>query len=101
MEEDKRSVQVAKAFSRFLKTRDSSLVERVTLQEIDKALLLYQREKGHPVYRAMEEKAAEMRQEERYRREGGRKWEERIVAVIAGLTIALLVILLKRYVFSP
>jgi hypothetical protein len=49
----------------------------------------------------MEKKAAEMRQEERYRREGGRKWEERIVGFIAGLTIALVVILLRRYVFSP
>jgi hypothetical protein len=100
LEEDKRSVQVAKAFSRFLKTRDSSLVESITLQEIEKALLQYQREKGHPIYKAME-KAAEMRQEEQYRREGGRKWEERIVGFIAGLTIALLVILLRRYVFSP
>jgi len=101
LEENESSVQVAKAFSRFVKTGEASLVERVSLQEIEKALLRYRREKGHPVYRAMEKRAAEMREGERYRREGARKWEERTVGFIAGLTVALLILLLRRYVFPP
>lgn len=101
MEKDERSLQVAKAFSRFLKTGEASLVERVSLQEIEKALLRYRRERGHPIYRAMEKRAAEMRVGERHSREGARKWQERTVGFIAGLTVALLILLLRRYVFSP
>jgi hypothetical protein len=101
LQEDERSVQVAKVFARFLKTGDSSLVKHCTLQEMDKALLRYRKEKGHPIYRAMENRAAEMREGERHSREVKRKWEERVVGFIAGLTVALLILLLRRYVFSP
>jgi hypothetical protein len=101
VEDDESSVQVAKAFARFLRTGDSSLVKRFTLQEMEKALLRYRKEKAHPIYRAMEKRAAEMREGQRHRQEGVRKWQERVVGFIAGLTVALLILLLRRYVFSP
>jgi len=101
MEQDERSLQIASAFARFVKTGEESLIENFSREEIEKTLLRHHTEKGHPIYEAMEKKVAQLKETERYKiKAAEQKWENRIVGFISGLTAALIVVLLRKYLFS-
>ena len=100
MEEDQRSLQITGAFIRFLEKDEKSVIERFTCKELEANLSKHETEKGHPIYQAIEKRIAELREIERYKRETGQKWENRIIGFISGLIVALIIVLLRRYLFS-
>jgi hypothetical protein len=51
-------------------------------------------------YGAMKKRVAELREIERYKRETEQKWEDRITGFILGLIVALIIIVLRKYLFS-
>jgi hypothetical protein len=100
MEEDQRSLQITGSFIRFLETGEESLIEHFTREELEANLLKHQAEKGHPVYEVIEKRVAELRERERYKREKEQKWADRTIGFISGLIVALIIILLRKYLFS-
>jgi len=100
MEEDQRSLQITGAFIRFLEKDEKSVIERFTRKELEANLSKHETEKGHPIYQAIEKRIAELREIERYKRETEQKWENRIIGFISGLIVALIIVLLRRYLFS-
>jgi len=101
MDQDESSLQIASAFARFVKTGEESFIENFSPEEIEKTLLRHHTEKGHPIYQAMEERAAQLKEPERYQLEAAeQKWENRIIGLISGLGVALIVILMRKYLSS-
>lgn len=101
MEEDERSLQIARAFARFVKTGEESLIDNFAREEIETTLSQLETQKDHPIYEAIEKRIAQLRERERYTRERiEEKWEGRIIGFISGLTVALIVVLLRKYLFS-
>lgn len=100
MEEDQRSLQITGAFIRFLEKGEKSVIERFTRKELEANLSKHETEKGHPIYQAIEKRIAGLREIERYKRETEQKWENRIIGFISGLIVALIIVLLRRYLFS-
>ena len=100
MEEDQRSLQITGAFIRFIQTGEESLIEHFTREELEANLSKHRAEKGHPVYEAIEKRIAELRERERYQRETEQKWADRTIGFIAGLALAIIIIFLKKYLFS-
>jgi capsular polysaccharide biosynthesis protein len=100
MEEDQRSLQITGAFIRFLEKDEKSVIERFTCKELEANLSKHETEKGHPIYQAIEKRIAELREIERYKRETEQKWENRIIGFILGLIVALIIIVLRKYLFS-
>jgi len=101
MEQDERSLQIASAFARFVKTGEESSIENFSPEEIEKTLLRHHTEKGHPIYQAMEKRAAQLKEPERYQLEAAeQKWENRIIGLISGLAVAFIVVLLRKYLSS-
>lgn len=101
MQEDERSLYIAGAFARFVKTGEEALIENFSPEEIEKTLLRHHTEKGHPIYQAMEKRAAQLKEPERYQLEAAeQKWENRIIGLISGLAVAFIVVLLRKYLSS-
>lgn len=100
MEEDQKSLQITGAFIRFIQTGEESLIEDFTREELEANLSKHQAEKGHPVYEAIEKRVAELRERERYKREREQKWDDRTIGFISGLIVALIIVLLRKYLFS-
>jgi len=101
MEQDERSLHIASAFAESLKTGEESLIEDFSREEIEKTLVQHHTEKGHPIYEAMEKRVAQLKETERYQLEAvEEKWENRIIGLISGLGVALMVILLRKYLSS-
>ena len=101
MEEDERSLQVARAFARFVETGEESLIENFAREEIETTLSQLETQKAHPIYGAIEKRIAQLRERERYKRETTEeKWESKIIGFISGLTVALIIVLLRKYLFS-
>jgi hypothetical protein len=101
MEEDQRSLQITGAFIRFIQTGEESLIEHFTCEELEANLSKHQTEKGHPVYKAIEKRVAELRERERYKTETEQKWADRTIGFISGLIVAFIIVLLRKYLFSP
>jgi hypothetical protein len=98
MEEDERSLQVARGFARFVNTGEESFVEHFTREEIETTLSQVQTQKDHPIYEAIEKRIAHLREREQHERETSEeKWEGRIIGFISGLTVALIIVLLRKY----
>jgi hypothetical protein len=99
---DQRSLEIANAFLGFIATGEKSLIENFTREEIESALSELHSDKAHqlPYYDAMKKRAAELRDLERHEREAEEKWRNRIIGFISGLIIALIIILLRRYILS-
>lgn len=101
-EQDERSLQIASAFAKSLKTGEESLIENFSREEIEKTLLQHHTEKGHPIYEAMEKRVAQLKETQRYRiRAAEQKWENRIIGFISGLAVALIMVLLRKYLSFP
>ncbi len=95
---DERLIEIAEAFFKFIKTGEKSLIENFTREEIELTLSQVDSDKAQelPYYAAMKKRIAELREIERYKQ----KWEDRIIGFISGLIVALIIILLKKYLFS-
>jgi len=100
MEEGQRSLQITGAFIRFILTGEESLIEHFTREELEANLSKHQAEKGQPVYEVIEKRVAELREIERYKRETEQKWDDRTIGFISGLIAALIIVLLRKYLFS-
>lgn len=102
IEPDERSLQIASAFAKSVKTGEESLVENFSRKEIKKTLVRYHTARGHPTYEAMEKRVAQLKETERYKiKAAEQKWENRVIGFISGLAIALIVVLLRKYLSSP
>ena len=99
---DERLIEVASTFLEFIETGEKSLIENFTSEEIELTLSQVHSDEvqGLPYYRAMRKRVAELREIERYRRETEQKWEDRMIGLISGLIVALIIIILKKYLFS-
>ena len=97
---DKKSFEIAKAFSRCLESEDKSSVENYTREEIEIALLQLIKDSNCTYYAAMQVRREELRETEDYKREKRAKWRHRIVLFIAGTTLGLILLLL-RLIFYP
>jgi len=100
IEENPRSLQITGAFIRFILTGEESLIEHFTREELEANLSKHQAEKGHPVYEVIEKRVVELREIERYKRETEQKWDDRTIGFISGLIVALIIVLLRKYLFS-
>ena len=98
---DERSVEIANAFLKFIETGEKSLIEGFTREEIESALFEFHKDKlqGLPYYHAMRGRLVELRDLERSQREEER-WKDRIIGFVSGLILALIIILLMKYLFS-
>jgi len=96
---DERLIEIADAFLKFIETGEKSLIENFTREEIELTLSQVNSDKvqGLPYYRAMKKRVAELK---RYKRETERKWEDRMIGFISGLVVALIIIVLRKYLFS-
>ncbi len=101
IEEDPRSFQITGAFIRFVETGEESVIEHFSREELEANVSKKRTEKGHPVYEAIKKRIAELKEIERYKRETEEKWENRIIGLISGLAVALIVVLLRKYLSSP
>jgi capsular polysaccharide biosynthesis protein len=99
MEDEQSSLRITGSFIRYLETGDRSVIERFTLEELETNISKHKSEKGHPVYQAIEGRITELRAGERYMREAEEKWNNRIIGFLSGLIVALIIILLKRYLW--
>jgi tetrahydromethanopterin S-methyltransferase subunit G len=99
---DERLIEVASTFLEFIETGEKSLIENFTSEEIELTLSQVHSDEVQeiPYYRAMKKRVAELREIERYRRETQQKWEDRMIGLISGLIVALIIILLRKYLFS-
>jgi len=100
---DERLIEIAEAFLEFIETGEKSLIENFTREEIELTLSQVHSDKVQelPYYGAMKKRVAELREIERYKRETEQKWEDRIIGFISGLIVVLIIIVLRKYLFSP
>jgi hypothetical protein len=99
---DERLIEIADAFLKFIETGEKSLIESFTREEIELTLSQVNSDKVQelPYYRAMKKRVAELREIERYKKETEQKWEARIIGFISGLVVALIIVVLRKYLFS-
>ena len=100
---DERLIEIAEAFLEFIETGEKSLMENFTREEIELTLSQVHSDTVQelPYYGAMKKRVAELREIERYKRETEQKWEDRIIGSISGLIVVLIIIVLRKYLFSP
>lgn len=101
MDLNERSIEIVNAFLEFLETGERSLIEDFTREEIESTLSYYHSDEVQdlPYYDAMKRRVAELRDLDRHKREKEEKWKDRIIGFISGLIVALIIILLRRYLF--
>ncbi len=99
---DERLIEVASTFLEFIETGEKSLIENFTSEEIELTLSQVHSDEMQeiPYYRAMKKRVAELREIERHKRETQQTWEDRMIGLISGLIVALIIILLRKYLFS-
>ena len=97
---DKRSLEIANAFTRYLDSKDDSLLESFTREEIEIALLQFFKDGGLPYYAEMQTRREELKEEEHRREAKRRKWKDRIIIFIAGLSLGVVLLLLKLAFFA-
>jgi hypothetical protein len=92
---NRRSFQIVEAFSRYLGSRDKSLVEGYSREELEIALLQFLGESDAPYYAAMQTRREELKQLENLRTEKRAQWKNRIVLLAAGTLLGLIMLILK------
>ena len=97
---DKKTIEIADAFTNYMESKDLSLIEQFTRDEIEIALLQLMKDQNSPYYIAMQIKREELKEiEERGISERG-KWKNRITAIVIGLISGFLLLFLKLIYFS-
>lgn len=90
MPHSEKSNQIVNQFNKYVKTGDKSLIKNCKKDEIEFAILQCHTDKGWPAYEAMERRAAELKDNEKERRNIREKWIDRIIGFICGIIIAII-----------
>ncbi len=107
---DERSHQIAGKFAEYVKSRDISLIEKFTEDEIEHTIIQYAREKdrGQAFYEAMVrrlEKLKDMRKEILSKAERkNERWHGRIEGTVGGIIVGVIVVIIGLIIqnhFSP
>jgi len=96
---DHRSYQIADAFSKYLESKDESLIEKYSRDEIEIALLQLIKNGDYPYYAAMQIRREELKKTEDNKREKSVNWKDKMTIIIAGLFLALLMHFFKLIFF--
>jgi len=96
---DERLIEITEAFLEFIETGEKSLIENFTPEEIELTLSQVDSDKVQelPYYGAMKKRVAGLIE---YKRETEQKWEDRIIGFISALIVVLIIIVLRKYLFS-
>jgi hypothetical protein len=97
---DKRSLEIADAFTRYLDAKEDSLLESFTREEIEIALLQFFKDGGLPYYVEMQTRREELKEEEHKRDAKRRKWKDGIIVFIGGLILGTVLLFLKLAFFG-
>ena len=95
----KKTIEIADAFTKYMESKDLSLIEQFTRDEIEIALLQLIKDQDSPYYMAMQIKREELKEIENHKREKSVKWKERMIGVIAGIILGLILVFLKLIFF--
>ncbi len=97
---DKKSYEIAEAFTRYLESKDESLVKTFTREEIEIALLEFIKDGDRPYYIGMQIWRDELKETKNHKREKNINWKNKMTVLIGGLIFGLIVLFLKL-IFSP
>ena len=96
---DKKTIEIADAFTKYMESNDLSLIEQFTRDEIEIALLQLINDQDSPYYMAMQIKREELKKIENHKREKSVKLKNRMIGVIAGIILGLILVFLKLIFF--
>jgi hypothetical protein len=96
----KRTIEIADAFAKYLESRDLSLIEQFTREEIEIALLQLIEEGDSPYYAAMKIRREELKKIEDQEIEKWEKWKHRITLFVVGVILGFVLLFLKLIYFS-
>ena len=96
---DKKTIEIADAFTKYLETSDASLIEPFTRNEIEIALLQLLKDQDSPYYMAMQIKREELKKIENHKRVKSVNWKNGIIVVITGIMTGLILVFLKLIFF--
>jgi hypothetical protein len=97
---EKRTVEIVDAFTRYLESKNMSLIEHFTRDEIEIALLQLIKDGESPYYVAMQIRREELKKIDDIKREKWAIWKYRLTIFIVGLILGFIFILLKLIYFS-
>ena len=90
---DRNTLDIAEAFTRYLESKDVSLIEGFNREEIEFALLQLIREDDAPYYTAMKIRREELKEKEDT--EKGAPLKYRIKTIVIVIALAILLVFLK------
>ena len=96
---DRRSFQIAEAFTKCIESNDKSLIEDLNRVEIEIALLQLINNGDYPYYAAMQIRRDELKRKEDHKREKSVNRKNKVTVFIAGLILGLILLFLKLIFF--
>ena len=96
----KKTFEIADAFTRYLESKDESLINDFSREEIEIALLQLINDGESPHYLAMQMRREELKEEEERESHKPAKWKNRMRAIVIGVISGLILLLLKLIYFS-
>ena len=98
----KKSQQIHSAFVKYVETGDKSLIENFTRDEIEFTILQSSHlSKGWGYYEAMEKRVADLKEEERSKRNTRERWKDRLIGFAFAVVLTIIGLVLKVYFFPP
>ena len=97
---DKRTCEIADAFTKYLESKDGFLIESFDREEIEIALLQLIKDGGSPYYVAMQIRREELKEIDKQKREKWITWKNRIIVFLVGLFFSFILLFLKLIYFS-
>ncbi|MBW1801493.1 MAG: hypothetical protein JRJ85_12290 [Deltaproteobacteria bacterium] len=97
---DKKTFEIADAFTRYLESKDVNLINEFSRTEIEIALLQLINDGKSPYYIAMQIRREKLKEEEKKEGHKPAKWKTRMKAVMIGVIAGLILLLLKLINFS-
>ena len=92
---DKRTVEIASAFTSYLESEDVSLIEHFAREDIEIALLQLIRDGEAPYYVAMQKRREELKEGEDQKRAQRTESKNRIAVLIIGMFLGFILLFLK------
>ncbi|MFC1823368.1 hypothetical protein ACFL9T_11720 [Thermodesulfobacteriota bacterium] len=97
--QNKKSAEIAEAFTRSVESRDKSHIEKYNREELEIALLQLIGDSEQPYYIAMQIRREELKAGEGLKNEKRAKWKKRIKTIIGGVILGLILVFLKLIYF--
>lgn len=91
------SMKIAGAFANYAKTGDKNLVNGISEDKLELALMQYSADKRFPHYSAMEMRLNELKDERKSKRASREKWKDRLIGFILGILATLICTYLKFF----